>query len=472
MWDRVGTATQIRLNSPQSKAFTSAKRYQHFDGGWRAGKTWVALLKAIQHALDYPGSRILVVKDTYGGIFDTVWPDFFELCPPEAIAGQTKDQRNVHVTLKNGSIFFFRGVEDLIAARRRLGLTASFLLVDQAEQIDLSTFLFLDSRVSMPDRPLQTVLTSNPEGHDWLYHTFISDKSEFVQDELVDYILFSSYDNEENLGPEFFKGLEHYPDYMKRRYVYGSREEYVGLVWPMFNQDIHVCDWFDIPPSWKRYRGFDFGFSVPTCCLCAALSPNGVLFFYKEYYEVAPSLDDHIDGILEMCQGEEYEISVMDASCFRASHQRGDRWGSIADEFVAAGIHVCPATRDWASSAAYVSRLLAIDPELKHPLVPGRVGSPRVFFFADCEHTINEILNYKAEDVETDAAGNVFGRDGARKNVADHGADTTRYVIAAVYDDLYLPEEPERAEKKYDPEIHWKPPGYERRQREKTYMGA
>lgn len=467
------------MNPPQSRALASTRRYLLLDGGWRAGKTAAALWKLYKHAEYYDGkdgrpgpARVLVVKETYSSLLDSVIPDFEEIFADQIVAFPKSFPR-VEATLRSGQKFFFRPVEDLKGARRKLGITISAALLDQAEGLLPETFPFIDSRVSMKGVLKQTIMTSNPEGHDWLYQMFIRDAERTGPGGDVEYIPFDTYDNKANLDPDFLAQIEKYPEWIKRRYIHGARDEFAGLIWSEFNEAVHVVDNFEIPPDWPRYRGLDFGYKAPTCCLWAALSPAGFLFFYREYYEADRPLDDHVLDIHDLGGDETYMETVMDSQCFAKDQARGDYTCSIADFFIEGGINVDKATKDWPGSAGLVRNLLQVDHGLRHPLLSGKRGAPRLFVMRDCQHLIDEIQNYKAEKLQADAAGNIYGRDVAQKG-PDHACDAMRYLCAALRDEFIDREmiTPEQTKPVYDPYMPLKRTRWGRLRTGVGWMGA
>lgn len=47
----------------------------------------------------------------------------------------------------------------------------------------------------------------------------------------------------------------------------------------------HLCDDFEVPADWPRFRGADFGLVNATCVLWGALGDDGTLYVYREYYQ-------------------------------------------------------------------------------------------------------------------------------------------------------------------------------------------
>lgn len=68
-----------------------------------------------------------------------------------------------------------------------------------------------------------------------------------------------------------------------------------GLVWPQWSRALHVCEAFEVPEDWPRYRVIDFGTRNPTAVLWGALSPDDVLYLYREHYEAEKTLAHHAE---------------------------------------------------------------------------------------------------------------------------------------------------------------------------------
>jgi len=72
-----------------------------------------------------------------------------------------------------------------------------------------------------------------------------------------------------------------------------------GMVFPFDLEKIVVED-FDIPASWKRICGIDFGFDHPTAIVWAAINPeNGCFYITDEYRESRKNAVEHCIAIRE-----------------------------------------------------------------------------------------------------------------------------------------------------------------------------
>jgi len=459
----IATETTLDLSVPQSRYIASTKRYKHADGPYRCGKTWALLWAVVQHCLYYDGkngrggpARVYIIKETYSALLDSIVADFQTMCDIfcEELVSFPKSPPNVQATFKNGSKVFFRPADDPVTARRRVGATLSMLAWDQIETCDPATFSPFNSRVSMKNVICQTLTTSNPEGHDWVWRKFIDPTAPLVRAGSVEMVQFHVSDNEANLPPGWLEDQKNSMTAQEiKQYLEGSREDFSGLIYPMYREGVHVIDDFEPPATWKKYRGIDFGVTSPTTCLCVAISPQNQVVVYDEYYAVADTLMEHIDRINEMCGDTEFEAGVIDPSCINAHHDKYGRSYSIRDEFVEAGIDVIPGTRDWDSSTSFLRWLMKVNPV---------TGKPRILFTRRCPNILKEFTGYRTKDSDLDAAGRMYGRDGAHKG-ADHAIDPTRYVAAYLRPKFIEYDSPEAARKltpeEYEDAHCWESPG-------------
>lgn len=89
---------------------------------------------------------------------------------------------------------------------------------------------------------------------------------------------------------------------------------YTGLVYSSFQADLHIIEPFDIPASWPRIRGIDFGHRDPFVCLWVAVGPSQELYFYREYHcRTGAPMKHHAAVIKEKSIGENITFTVADS---------------------------------------------------------------------------------------------------------------------------------------------------------------
>lgn len=177
----------------------------------------------------------------------------------------------------------------------------------------------------------------------------------------------------------------------------------------------HLCEPFEIPADWPRFRSADFGLSNCTAVLWGALGDDDTLYVYRQLVEPSPSFELHAQfcADLESKYSEAIEASWGDPSnptaisifCARDCYMRG------ADNAVEAGI-------------SRVADRLRLWPD----------GRPRLKVFRDCRVTLTkpekpamdliaEIENYRWNPAMK--APTPVKKD-------DHACDSLRYLCSGV----------------------------------------
>ena len=140
------------------------------------------------------------------------------------------------------------------------------------------------SEILLPEIPLEVFATTNPHGvgHNWVKKRFISvaepgqvirrvvnvfnprtqQRENVVKTQVH---LFGSYKENVYLPPEYIAELETQTDKNKRAaWLYGSWDITAGGMFDdLYDRLYHVVLPFDIPPSWRIDRAFDWGSSKP-----------------------------------------------------------------------------------------------------------------------------------------------------------------------------------------------------------------
>lgn len=182
----------------------------------------------------------------------------------------------------------------------------------------------------------------------------------------------------------------------------------------------HVIDPFPIPPDWKIYRGFDFGYARPFAVGWFACDHDGRLYHFAELYgctEIPNTglkwMPDKIFAEIKRVEEEhpalqgKHIYGVADPSIWDAS-----RGVSVAETAERAGVYFDPGDNHRIPGWMQMHYRFAFDAN----------GIPMMYVFRTCRsfiRTIPSLLydDVKPEDIDTD--------------LEDHIADMTRYVCMA-----------------------------------------
>ena len=98
---------------------------------------------------------------------------------------------------------------------------------------------------------------------------------------------------------EYIQTLNALPEGLRRAWLDGDWDALAGQYFDEFRRDIHVCEPFEIPSWWKRYRAFDYGLDM-LAVLWAAVSDTGQIYIYRELKEPNLIVSDAAARVLEM----------------------------------------------------------------------------------------------------------------------------------------------------------------------------
>ena len=215
------------------------------DGGFGAAKTDALTGSALIECELYPNNLILVGREHYTDLADSTIKSFFGL-PHVTKTSDNWNESRATYRHHNGSEILFRHLDDETGLKN-LNLGAVF--IDQAEETAPQRFDLLLGRLRRPNSSRKMRLTSNPNGHDWLWQLFYGKdcilwRSPHVEEFFTaspDYregykvIRCSTLDNP-HLPPDYVQRLlKDYPPEFIEQYVRGSREVY--LDYSFFDQN-------------------------------------------------------------------------------------------------------------------------------------------------------------------------------------------------------------------------------------------
>lgn len=223
------------------------------------------------------------------------------------------------------------------------------------------------------------------------------------------------------IDPSYEKNLNAISDEKRRRQMKdGDWETFDGQFFNTYSRSVHVIEPFDIPQSWQRARGLDYGSANPYSCHWGAWDPaNGDCYIYREDYGAMFTPREQARRVVAMSvdrdgNKERYSTTVADPSVF-ANHRGVGK--AVADLWRDAGLHVNKAKNarvaGWANFRQYLW-----DPE--KPNMDGTAGGARLFIFSTCTNlirTLPQMLHDKnhGEDLDTD--------------LEDHAVDSARYLL-------------------------------------------
>ena len=496
---------RLEKESLQDRFNKSRAKVQLFGGGFGNGKTAAACIKALELSKAYPGSNGLMARSTYPKLNDTLRKEFIKWCPPSWVDSFPKSANGSNTcTLTNGTTINFRYIAQQgktgneATTSNLLSATYDWIVVDQMEDPEIvhKDFLDLLGRLrgmtryegdddTMPDSgPRHFVITTNPT-RNWVYRELVKPihdllpydpetgkpKKPIINDKLlcktdhdgkmlldenrmpvpiIELFEGSTYENAANLEPDFIETLESsYKGQMRSRFLLGKWASYEGLVYPAFNEGVHVMSHHSIENYYNQLKmktdaityleGYDYGLAVPYCYILGFCDDHGNVFLMDGEYRKETSLDeqingrhfddeDDIKGIVDIRQTYNVDASNMilaDPDIFRRKAIGAKKLvgKSISDMFLEENILCIRGNNDISNGIVKVNQYLIPQRNHQNPIT-GEYNSPYLYISDKLEWWINEISDYYWKKNPTGEQMDMpVDKD-------DHAMDTTKYLLS------------------------------------------
>ncbi len=423
-----------------------------YGGAAGGGKSKAIVMDALARVLTYPGTNAFIFRRTFPELETSIIQEAKKSYPPELYSYNA--QRH-EMRFPNGSTIYFRHcamADDMYSYQ---GVEIQFLYFDELTSFEERQYDFICSRLrakkSLGVVPIVRS-ASNPGGigHGWVKARFV-DAGPYMSKQkrqiysaalnktktvITQYIPALATDNP-HITQDYIFELERKPEALRQALLYGHWDAFEGQVFIEFKDDpehykdrkwTHVVTPFDIPPHWKRYMAFDYGYAKPFACIWFAMSTDGTAYAYKEWYGWNGKADQGIlytprqiaKGIVEREEDETKNniqiLRIADPSIFDSS-----RGNSVAQQMEPhnymtgqqePGVFFEPGDNGRLAGLAQVHERLKFNAD----------GKPMLQFFTNCKQTIRTLPNLpysmkRIEDVDT--------------NAEDHLYDVVRYFSMA-----------------------------------------
>lgn len=342
----------------------------------------------------------------------------------------------------NGSKIVYMALDDSRDAIQRIkSMNLGWFAFDQLEEVPEATFQAGLGQLRRKNSLRANFHTCNPAGHDWVWRRWKRRKNQGIKG---GYYLVESrtwtkgvdppetqddvrtYSDNPHLPPEYIKTLLENPDPWVNRYVYCSWDDFSGLVYPMFDEKVHMIKQFGIPTWWNHYVVYDYGYRNPSAVLFSAIDDEGNIYVYDLIYMAETPIRELADMVhSRLKDGVDYTF-LADPSIMRTERDGN----TIAGEWEDYDIYWELAKNDVRAGIDRVSRYLQ----------PDANGKTRLKFFdvSSMMPLLDEIGDYKWKELR-------YGGDNRSKpeepvKVNDHAMDCLKYLVHYV-EDSQVPQE-------------------------------
>lgn len=406
--------------------FLAASEKEVFYGGARGGGKSYSLIVDPLRYCDKETARALILRRTMPELRDLI--NHSQSLYRKAYPGARWREQEKEWRFPSGARIEFGYAETRQDALRYQGQSYSWIGVDELPQYPTQD-IWNDLRGSLrsvdPTVPEFMRATGNPGniGSAWVKELFIDPAPWNTRFETPIELPDGTY---ESISRRFIPAklsdnpyltrtkaymtmLASLPEIQKKQWLEGNWDVWEGAAFPEFKREVHVCEPFELPKTWVRFRCCDWGYASPAVCLWIAVDYDNNLWVYREFKTKGMSADVFARRIMELERGEKISYGVMDSSVWS---KRGDVGPGIIETMAKEGCRWRPSDRSPTSrlnGKMEVHRRLALS---------ALTNQPTLKIFRTCLNIIKElpvlpIDENDPEDVNTKAN--------------DHSYDALRY---------------------------------------------
>jgi hypothetical protein len=192
---------------------------------------------------------------------------------------------------------------------------------------------------------------------------------------------------------------------------YGKFRSGTGLVYPEFDENLHVIDPFNIPSDWQDIISIDPGLNNPLSAHWYAVDFDSNVYVVAEHFEGGKDIEYHSKKIKEISKKLNWKsdskgrlYALIDSA---ANQKTLAGVKSVTETFLDYGILVNPnVNKNMFSGIERVKSYLKQDN-----------GRPNIFIFRNCVNLIRELKSYW------------WGENDTPKKYDDHALDELRYYL-------------------------------------------
>ena len=325
----------------KQKAFMDAVENEVlFGGAAGGGKSYGQIIDALVYALRYPASKQLILRRSFSELEKSLIRTSLAVYPREIYSFNHSSHTG---KFKNGSIIDFGYCAAESDVYQYQSAEYDVIRFDELTHFTESQYVYLISRVRGPNSyPKQVKSTTNPGGigHVWVKERFIDPApplhSLVGEDGLSRIFIPSLLEDNKFLSegdPGYRRRLLALPEKERRALLYGDWNIFEGRYFTEFDTRLHVCEPFEIPTGWRKYRTIDYGLDR-LACLWIAVSPEGAPFVYREYCESSLTISAAARAILERTPvGEDIYATLAPPDLFGRSQESGKSKATLFSEF-------------------------------------------------------------------------------------------------------------------------------------------
>ena len=402
---------------PQTDFLAADEKDVLYGGAAGGGKSYAMLVDPLRYA-HKKAHRALILRRSMPELREMI--DKSRELYPQAFPGAKFREVEKLWNFPSGAKIEFGFLERDADVYRYQGQAYSWIGFDEITHLPTEfSWNYLASRLRTTDPEIKTYLrcTANPGGvgSQWVKKRYIepeeSNKSfvgtdgltrKFIPAKLAD----NPYLSEDGVYEQMLNSL---PPIQRRQLLEGNWDVAEGAAFVEFDPDAHIITPFEIPLSWERVKGIDYGYASECCCLWGTIDMNdGTLIIYRELYKKGLTGEELGSIITDMEMVDPFSVNgVLDTAAWARTGTTGP---TVGEALIKAGHKLRRADKNRIQGKIQIHEYLKVRES----------GRPKLQIFNTCPNLIRELQSIplsktNPEDVDTHAS--------------DHAYDALRYMI-------------------------------------------
>ena len=402
---------------PQTEFLAAGEKDVLYGGAAGGGKSYAMLVDPLRYA-HRKDHRALILRRSMPELREMI--DKSRELYPQAFPGAKFREVEKLWNFPSGAKVEFGFLERDADVYRYQGQAYSWIGFDEITHLPTEfSWNYLASRLRTTDPEIQTYLrcTANPGGvgAHWVKRRYIEPSEsntsftgtdgltrKFIPAKLAD----NPYLANDGVYEQMLKSL---PPIQRRQLLEGNWEVAEGAAFVEFDPNVHVITPFEIPISWERVKGIDYGYASESCCLWGTIDMNdGTLIIYRELYKKGLTGEELGAIIGDMELVDPFSVpGVLDTAAWAKTGTTGP---TVGEALVRAGHKLRRADKNRIQGKIQIHEFLKVKEN----------GRPKLQIFNTCPNLIRELQSIplsktNPEDVDTHAS--------------DHAYDALRYMI-------------------------------------------
>ena len=404
-------------DGPQTDFLAAPERDVLYGGAAGGGKSYAMLIDPLRFA-HRAAHRALILRRSMPELRELI--DKSRELYPKAFPGCKYKEVEKLWNFPSGAKVEFGFLERDADVYRYQGQAYSWIGFDEITHLPTEFgWNYLASRLRTTDPEITPYMrcTANPGGvgATWVKKRYIDphppNESFVGEDKLSRKFIPARLDDNPYLAEDgrYEEMLKALPPTQRRQLLECNWDVNEGAAFTEFEHDIHVITPFEIPLTWERTKGIDYGYASESSCIWGTIDPSdNTLIIYRELYQKGLTGVDLGDRITQMELSDPYSVQgVLDTAAWARTGTTGP---TVGESLIRAGHKLRRADKNRIQGKIQIHEYLKVQ----------QSGRPRLQIFNTCPNLIRELQSIpldksNPEDVDTRAP--------------DHAYDALRYLI-------------------------------------------